>query len=194
MMLFIRTRLAAPPVPPFGLSDKRNHYEILGVSKNADDEAVRRAFRNLSKSLHPDTTKLPAEKASIKFHSLCESYATLSDPERRSRYDKFLSKETEIINNQDSVITSRIIHRRVGTVGYLRPLSNGEWFSLLLLGITFFISLMLVILIAVSQGMELRQPAPSWLVMDKASELRPISMDTNVVITTRRNSIESSLH
>lgn len=51
---------------------------------------------------------------------------------------------------------------------------------------------MLVIVIALSQGMEFQQFEPSWLIVDQALEPQPISMDTNVVTTTVRNPIEPS--
>ena len=54
-----------------------SHHERLGVRPGADAETLRQAFRRQSKALHPDTTKLPREQASIAFQQLKESYDVL---------------------------------------------------------------------------------------------------------------------
>ena len=65
----------------------------LGVSPQADAEALRQAFRRLSKTLHPDTTTRPAAEASRDFRLLREAYDLLADPQRRRRYDEQLQLE-----------------------------------------------------------------------------------------------------
>ena len=67
--------------------DKRDYYEVLGVSKNASDEEIKRAFRKLAKQYHPDVNKEPG--AEEKFKEIGEAYAILSDPQKKAQYDQF---------------------------------------------------------------------------------------------------------
>lgn len=67
--------------------NKKDYYEILGVSKDADDKEIKSAFRKLAKKYHPDVSKEP--DAAEKFKEAQEAYAVLSDPEKRSQYDKY---------------------------------------------------------------------------------------------------------
>lgn len=67
---------------------KRDYYEVLGVDKNADDAALKKAYRQLAKKYHPDVN--PGDKeAEKKFKEASEAYAVLSDPEKRRQYDQF---------------------------------------------------------------------------------------------------------
>lgn len=67
---------------------KRDYYEILGVEKNADEAAIKKAYRVLAKKYHPDMN--PGDKeAEQKFKEASEAYAILSDPEKRRQYDQF---------------------------------------------------------------------------------------------------------
>ena len=67
---------------------KRDYYEVLGVAKDADDAALKKAYRTLAKKYHPDTN--PGDKeAEAKFKEASEAYAVLSDPEKRKQYDQF---------------------------------------------------------------------------------------------------------
>lgn len=62
---------------------KRDYYEVLGVDKNADDAAIKKAYRVLAKKYHPDMN--PGDKeAEKKFKEASEAYAVLSDPEKRN--------------------------------------------------------------------------------------------------------------
>ena len=70
------------------MADKRDYYEVLGVPKNADDAALKKAYRVLAKKYHPDTNPGNAE-AEAKFKEASEAYAVLSDPEKRQKYDQF---------------------------------------------------------------------------------------------------------
>ncbi len=62
-------------------------YETLGVRRNADQETIKRAFREQSRSLHPDVCSDPEGEA--RFREVAEAYAVLSKPETRRLYDRF---------------------------------------------------------------------------------------------------------
>ncbi len=68
--------------------NKRDYYEVLGVSKDADEAALKKAYRTLAKKYHPDTNQGNPE-AETKFKEASEAYAVLSDPEKRRQYDQF---------------------------------------------------------------------------------------------------------
>ena len=70
------------------MSSKRDYYEVLGVPKDADDAALKKAYRVLAKKYHPDTNPGDAE-AEAKFKEASEAYAVLSDPQKRQQYDQF---------------------------------------------------------------------------------------------------------
>src|SRR6516162_4738232 len=69
-------------------TSKRDYYELLGVSRQADDEEIKRAYRRLAMQYHPDRNAGDAE-AEQKFKEAAEAYEVLRDPEKRQRYDRY---------------------------------------------------------------------------------------------------------
>ena len=67
---------------------KRDYYEVLGVSRDADEATLKKAYRQVAKKYHPDMNPGDAE-AEKKFKEASEAYAILSDPEKRRQYDQF---------------------------------------------------------------------------------------------------------
>jgi molecular chaperone DnaJ len=67
------------------LAEARDYYEVLGVSRDAGDKAIKDAFRQLALKYHPDRNKEPG--ASDRFKEIAEAYAVLSDPNKRAEYD-----------------------------------------------------------------------------------------------------------
>ena len=63
----------------------RDHYEVLGVERTADETEIRKAFRRLARELHPDVN--PAPEAEDRFKELAEAYEVLSDEDLRKKYD-----------------------------------------------------------------------------------------------------------
>ncbi len=70
------------------MASKRDYYEVLGVDKNADEKAIKSAYRKKAIQYHPD--KNPGDKeAEEKFKEAAEAYDVLSDPEKRAKYDQY---------------------------------------------------------------------------------------------------------
>lgn len=136
------------------------YYERLGVSRSADADALRQAFRQLSKEVHPDTTRLPEQVAANQFRLLRDAYEQLADPRRRRLYDEAL-REREAM--QRTVIPSLPVPQ---AIGQRRPLSGGEYLSLLLLLGSLLLCLLLGVGVAWSRGLDL-QVQPSWLVEEQ---------------------------
>jgi DnaJ family protein B protein 4 len=67
----------------------KDFYEILGVSRNADDAAIKKAYRKLALKYHPDKAQGDKDEASKKFQDISEAFDVLSDPEKRKLYDQF---------------------------------------------------------------------------------------------------------
>ncbi len=70
------------------MADKRDYYEVLGVSKNASDSEIKKAYHKLAMKYHPDRN--PGDKAAEeKFKEANEAYEILSDPDKKDKYDRF---------------------------------------------------------------------------------------------------------
>ena len=140
-----------------------NCYELLEVSSSANNAELRKAFRKLSKRLHPDTTSLPSEEATRQFQNVCEAYDLLSDPVLRANYDLTIERENNLTDQKiDSHSTKVEPVQFSRSIGVRRPFSGGELFSLLLLITSILLSLALGILIAFLRGGNL-EFTPSWL-------------------------------
>lgn len=136
-----------------------SYYQVLGLKPNASVQEIRRAYRDLSKLYHPDTTKLESAIAIPKFQALNEAYATLSSPEKRLTYDYKVGYSRisvmQPLSSQRPQNSSTATHDWSSSA-YLdpndRPLSAGELFALFILGVTFVGCLILVVTIALTKG------------------------------------------
>jgi len=68
---------------------KKDYYKILGVSRDADQKAIKKAYRSLAMKYHPDRNPGKEKEANEKFKEINEAYAALGDPEKRRQYDQF---------------------------------------------------------------------------------------------------------
>ena len=118
-----------------------NHYGLLKVHPSVSAIEIRRAYRELSKLYHPDTTSLPVEEAKKKFQQLNEAYGTLSNPQSRLLYDMQIgySRWNTIQTPYDFSRSNSMAQQKyeASKSAYLdpndRPLSGGELFALLLM-------------------------------------------------------------
>jgi curved DNA-binding protein CbpA len=136
---------------------QQTYYDLLGVHPSASAIEIRRAYRELSKKYHPDTTTLTTAKATVKFQGLNEAYAAISHPERRNAYDREIGYSRLFVAQTPASfqpLTPRPDNYR--SSAYLdstdRPLSGGEIFALFMLGATFIGCIILAISIAIIRG------------------------------------------
>ena len=147
------SRSAASNMPPAPSVEQHNYYDRLGLRRGASVQDIRRAYRDLSKLYHPDTTELESAIAIPKFQALNEAYATLSSPEKRLAYDYKIgySRLSVMQVKRDSEAQAHYPAN-----AYLdpsdRPLSAGELFALFILGVTFVGCLLLVVTISLTRG------------------------------------------
>ena len=147
------------------MKGEKNYYKILGVHEKASTHELRKAFCKLTKELHPDTTSLNLEDAKIRLQIVLEAYENLNNPNLRNLYDNKLKKAD--LNDQKKnfdYLNSYVSDSKISnSIGNRRPFSNGEMFSLFLLVIVIFLSLMLALLFANFTGKEFNS-IPMWLV------------------------------
>lgn len=143
----------------------KTHYAILGITPWASEIDIRRAYRDLSKLYHPDTTQLSKDVAVENFQQINAAYAILSNAERRSQYDRliqFSRFQYTSSNISDNVIDNATksrsqVPKNLQTLDddglpSERPLSGGELFALLLISATLVACLVLVVLVAWLRG------------------------------------------
>jgi len=145
------------------LKGETSYYKILGVNENASNHELRKAFCKLSIELHPDTTSLEIDVAKSKFQEVLEAYEHLNNSNLRKIYDYKLKEKSRITNNTNVLNNLVIDSKNQNLIGNRRPFSNGELFSLFLLIIIIFISLIGSIFIASFTGKEL-ETIPLWLI------------------------------
>jgi DnaJ-domain-containing protein 1 len=128
------------------------YYAILGLYPSASVIEVRRAYRELSKRYHPDTTELPADVATAKFQRLNEAYATLGNPDRRSLYDLQIGYSRWNVIQTLPDMNEPIASKSAYLDPTDRPLSSGEIFALFILGLTILACLFLAVIVATLRG------------------------------------------
>ena len=145
------------------MKGETSYYKILGVSENASNHELRKAFCKLSIELHPDTTSLEIDVAKSKFQEVLEAYENLNNSNLRKIYDEKIKEKSRIKNNTNVLNNLIIDSNNQNLIGNRRPFSNGELFSLFLLIIIISISLIFSIFIASFTGKEL-DTIPLWLI------------------------------
>jgi len=145
------------------LKGETSYYKILGVNENASNFELRKAFCKLSIELHPDTTSLEIDVAKNKFQEVLEAYENLNNSNLRKIYDDKLKEKSKSENNTKVLNNLIIDSNNQKLIGNRRPFSNGELFSLFLLIVIIFISLICSIFIASFTGKEL-DTVPLWLI------------------------------
>ncbi|MEM1393702.1 MAG: J domain-containing protein [Cyanobacteria bacterium P01_A01_bin.80] len=136
---------------------KPTYYSLLGLHPAASVIEIRRAYRQLSKRYHPDTTDLPEEIAMAKFQKLNEAYATLSNPQKRLTYDLTIGYSRFGVIQAPPDLNHPVSRKSYSSKSaYLdptdRPLSPGEIFVLFILGLTFLGCLLVVIAVGLTKG------------------------------------------
>ena len=146
------------------MGGETSYYKILGVNENASNHELRKAFCKLSIELHPDTTSLEKDDAKNKFQKVLEAYENLNNSNLRKKYDEKLKNNSKTLNKITPNVMNNLVYdsNNKNLVGNRRPYSNGEMFSLFLLIIIIFFSLIFSILIVSFTGKEL-DTIPVWL-------------------------------
>ena len=130
-----------------------SYYSLLGLHPKASNQEIRRAYRELSKHYHPDTADMPQAIATAKFLQINEAYATLVDSKKRLEYDKKIKHlylnnfEQRVDFNAHFVSGSKWRNLSSYLDSKDRPLSAGELFALLIMGITLLSCLIIAIII-----------------------------------------------
>ncbi|SRR5579883_237764 len=162
-------------------SSEPTYYSLLGLHPSASAIEIRRAYRELSKRYHPDTTDLPTTVAVPKFQQLNEAYATLSSPERRLTYDLKIGYSRFGVIQAPSDLNHPVSSPYDWSKSaYLdatdRPLSAGEIFALFIIGLTFLACLLLIIAIGLTRGeaaFQTPQPQPPTTLQQQVTPTTP---------------------
>lgn len=159
------------------------YYSILGLHPSASVIEIRRTYWELSKLYHPDTTNLPTEIATAKFHQINEAYAILSNPERRLLYDQKIGYSRINVIAPPAYLNRPSQSRTTEySSAYLdptdRPLSAGELFALFILGLTFIVCIMLAIAIGLTRGNTALQVS----LPHKLHSIRPLVTQEQVIL------------
>src|SRR4030065_2245585 len=115
-----------------------DYYQLLGVSRDAAPDQLKKAYRKLAQKYHPDKAKGDKKQAEEKFKQISEAYAVLSDPEKRREYDEFGSQAFRTKFSQEAIfrnfdfsdifeagISDSIFRRLFGGPGGGRPFCRG---------------------------------------------------------------------
>lgn len=134
-----------------------NFYSLLGIPPSASVEQIRKAYRELSKIYHPDTTTLPANIAHVKFQELHRAYRTLVNMEKRLVYDQQLRSRIYQKISNSPLVAKPVDHTPpIHTSAHLdpieRPLSTGEIVASLMMAFTLIGCLVLAVAIALLRG------------------------------------------
>jgi DnaJ-class molecular chaperone len=108
--------------------DFKDYYKVLGVERDADEKAVRSAFRTRAKEMHPDVNR-DDPKAEERFKELNEAYEVLADGDKRKMYDRFGEDWSRY---QDAGVSPEDVYRSQGSSGQRRQASSqdfGTWFA-----------------------------------------------------------------
>ncbi|MFQ5810502.1 MAG: molecular chaperone DnaJ, partial [Armatimonadota bacterium] len=106
------------------MKQKRDYYDVLGLSRGADQGDIKSAYRRLARRYHPDVNKDDPD-AEERFKEIGEAYAVLSDPEKRARYDRFGHEAPggmwpDVADFDPFSIFDMFFGRRSGTRGVVR--------------------------------------------------------------------------
>jgi DnaJ domain len=167
-------------------SSKPSYYNLLGLHPSASVIDIRRAYRELSKRYHPDTTDLPATLATAKFQQINEAYATLSNPERRLSYDLKIGYSRFGVIQAPADLNHPVTNTYDWSKSaYLdasdRPLSSGEIFALFMLVLTFLGCLLIAIAIGLTRGEAAFQTQVSPPQPVTQQQIKQISPSANVL-------------
>ena len=155
--------------PTMSVTSKENYYTLLGLSASASALEIRRAYREMSKLYHPDTTKLPQDEAKERFQQLTQAYNTLNDPMQRQLYDQQQRSarlrhlgQTPGFSQPPGVwgVTRQQRYSSAYIDATDRPLSTGEIVALLLMALTLVGCLLLAVAIGLTRGEAAFQPPP----------------------------------
>lgn len=139
------------------ISKITTYYAVLGLHPSASAIDIRRAYWQLSKRYHPDTTELPAKVATAKFQQINEAYATLSHPERRLSYDAKIGYSRFGVIQPPMDLNQPVrkpydFSKSIYLDASDRPLSAGEIFVLFVLGLTLVGCVVVAIAVAMFRG------------------------------------------